>query len=106
VLLQRLRGLEGRGREGHREGGRDGGKEGRGGEAQEEGGQGGGTRAAPDLRAALGSSTAWHLASPLAARLSYARAPPLPRARERAFHHHHHHHHRHPPPGEGALLNN
>lgn len=47
-------------------------------------GQGGGTRAAPDLRAALGSSAARLPASPLGARLSSARAPPLPRALARA----------------------
>lgn len=47
-------------------------------------GQGGGTGAAPGLRAALDSSGARHLASRLRARLSSARAPPLPRAGARA----------------------
>ena len=78
MLLQRLRGLERRGRE---RGGVERGGEGERGRRR---GQGGGTRAAPDLRAALGSSAARHLASRLSARLSSARAPPLPHARVRA----------------------
>lgn len=96
MLLQRLK-RAGREREGERREERRGGER-RGGERGWRRGQGGGTRAAPDLRAALGSSAARHLASRLSARLSSARAPPLPHARVRAP--------LPPPSGEGALLNN